>query len=298
MPAKSIQQQKLMGLALAYKRGNVPASKVSAQVKKMAKSMTEKDLRKYAGTPHKGLPRKVKSESRMTIPIEELRRIVDSVVADVINENYGGDKQEEQKMKLTPEEKQQYLEAISKFNEYGKSIYRNTDMSEAYKNIKNVVEFASQNIVDESGDWFDKVTLSRHSKKMQESLKLFEKTATEMTQLQQRLEAVYEEIGQTLGRYYKINDGSNEAGPVDGSKKPTDDKVVNEKNITFTNAKFTDAEMQKLKKTLRLPSTLFKLSDVEKNKFKAMMKTPDGQKELRANFDRNQLDKLKSALNR
>jgi hypothetical protein len=39
---------------------------------------------------------------------------------------------------------------------------------------------------------------------MQESYKLFEKTATEMTQLQQRLEALYEELGQTLGRYYKI----------------------------------------------------------------------------------------------
>ena len=191
MPAKSIQQQKLMGLALAYKRGKVPASKVSAQIKKVAKSMSEKDLRKYAGTPHKGLPRKVRGEGKMTIPVVELRKIIDSVIAEVINENYNGDKQEEQRPQLTPEEKQQYLESISRFNEYGKSIYRTTDMTEAYKNIKKIVEFASQNIVDESGDWFDKVTLSRHSKKMQESLKIFEKTATEMNQLQQRLEAVY-----------------------------------------------------------------------------------------------------------
>jgi hypothetical protein len=58
--------------------------------------------------------------------------------------------------------------------------------------------------MDESGDWFDKVTLSRHSKKMNESLKIFEKTAEEMSKLQQRMEAVYEEIGETLGKYYDI----------------------------------------------------------------------------------------------
>lgn len=204
MPAVSKQQQKFMGLVLAYKRGEIPASKVSKNVKQVAASMSVKELEKYAGTKHKGLPKKAKSESRMSIPTNELKKIVDSVVYEVINESVNDKETEQPEKKLTPEEKQQYLEAISRFNEYGKSIYRHTDMREAYKKIKKIVEFASKNIVDESGDWFDKVTLSRHSKKMQESLKIFEKTATEMTQLQQRLEAVYEEIGQTLGRYYKI----------------------------------------------------------------------------------------------
>jgi hypothetical protein len=64
MPAVSQQQQKIMGLALAYKRGEVPASKVSNKVKELAKSMSMKDLEKYASTKHKGLPKKVK-ESEM-----------------------------------------------------------------------------------------------------------------------------------------------------------------------------------------------------------------------------------------
>ena len=66
MPAKSQQQQKIMGLALAYKRGEVPASKVSAKVKEMAKTMTEKELEKYASAKHKGLPRKVVKESSLS----------------------------------------------------------------------------------------------------------------------------------------------------------------------------------------------------------------------------------------
>lgn len=193
-----------MGLVLAYKRGEIPASKVSKNVKQVAASMSEKELEKFAGTKHKGLPKKVKSETAFSMPIKEFRKIVNSVVSEVISENTGQDKEAEEKPKLTPEQKQQFIEAISRFNEYGSSIYRSTKVMEAYKKIKQIVEFASGHIVEESGDWFDKVTLSRHSKKMQESLKLFEKTATEMTQLQQRLEAVYEELGQTLGRYYKI----------------------------------------------------------------------------------------------
>lgn len=65
MPAVSQQQQKLMGLALSYKRGEVPASEVSAKVKSLAKSMSLKELEKYASAKRKDLPKKVK-ESRLT----------------------------------------------------------------------------------------------------------------------------------------------------------------------------------------------------------------------------------------
>ena len=42
MPAQSQQQQKLFGLALAYKRGEVPASEVSDEIKDIADRMSEK----------------------------------------------------------------------------------------------------------------------------------------------------------------------------------------------------------------------------------------------------------------
>ena len=57
--AVSKQQQKLMGLALAYKRGDVPDAEVSDTVRDLAKSMSTKELEKFAGTKHKGLPDKV-----------------------------------------------------------------------------------------------------------------------------------------------------------------------------------------------------------------------------------------------
>lgn len=49
-------QQKLMGMALAYKRGEMDDA--SDKVKELAKSMSEKDLEDFAGTKHKGLPTK------------------------------------------------------------------------------------------------------------------------------------------------------------------------------------------------------------------------------------------------
>lgn len=194
-----------MGLVLAYKRGEVPASKVSKNVKQVAAKMSEKELEKYAGTAHKGLPTKVKKEvAGFKIPMEELQKIVQSAVSEVISESVHDKKGGEEERKFTPEEKKEYMEAIAKFNEYGKHIYRSNKLVETAKKIKKIVEFASKNIMDESGDWFDKVILTRHSKKMNESLKMFEKTAEEMSRLQQRMEALYEEIGETLGKYYDI----------------------------------------------------------------------------------------------
>ena len=48
-----------MGLVHAYKKGEVPASKVSKAVKDAAKSMSKKSVKKYAKTKHDDLPKKV-----------------------------------------------------------------------------------------------------------------------------------------------------------------------------------------------------------------------------------------------
>ena len=62
-------QQKMMGMALAYKRGDM--DDVSPEVKKMADSMSMKDLEDFAKTKHKGLPVKKESSEH---PIDEARK--------------------------------------------------------------------------------------------------------------------------------------------------------------------------------------------------------------------------------
>ena len=62
MPSQSKQQQKFMGMIHALKKGDIKPSDVSQSVKDAAKSMSKKDAKDFASTPHKGLPKKVKQE--------------------------------------------------------------------------------------------------------------------------------------------------------------------------------------------------------------------------------------------
>jgi len=58
MPAKSKAQQQAAGIAYAVKKGKLPASKLRGASKQMAK-MSEKDLKHFAKTKHKGLVARV-----------------------------------------------------------------------------------------------------------------------------------------------------------------------------------------------------------------------------------------------
>lgn len=57
----SVAQQKIMGMALAYKRGEMPDA--SDEVKKIAKSMTTKELEDFAKTKHRDLPMNKESKT-------------------------------------------------------------------------------------------------------------------------------------------------------------------------------------------------------------------------------------------
>ena len=196
MPALSQQQQKLMGLALAYKRGKVSASDVSKSVKQLAGSMSEKELVKYAGTKHKGLPKKV-GETKTTMTKEEMNKLVADAVQEVMSEKLNT-------KVLTSEQKQKYIESISKYNEYRSVVHRSTSLPEIVSEIKRMVEFASKNMVEESGDWFEGVSHKRNSKRLKESVSEFQKISEKIVKLQRTLESIYENIGKQLGTFYEI----------------------------------------------------------------------------------------------
>ena len=196
MPALSQQQQKLMGLALAYKRGKVSSSDVSKTVKQLANSMSEKELEKYASTSHKGLPKKV-GETKTSMTKEEINQLVSDAVQEVMKEKLNT-------KVLTSEQKQQYIEAISRYNEYREVVHRSKQLPEVVSEIKRMVEFASKNMVEESGDWFEGVSHRRNSKRLKESVNEFQKISERIVKLQRTLESIYENIGKQLGSFYEI----------------------------------------------------------------------------------------------
>ena len=61
MPAKSKQQQKAAGAALAAKRGEVPKSRLKGASRQMAESMSERELDRMASVKRKNLPRRAEA---------------------------------------------------------------------------------------------------------------------------------------------------------------------------------------------------------------------------------------------
>jgi hypothetical protein len=72
--ATSKKQQKAMGIALSAKRGDIPKSELKGASKEMVK-MSEKNLKDFASTKHKGLPEKKKSESK-----ENVKKLEESIM--------------------------------------------------------------------------------------------------------------------------------------------------------------------------------------------------------------------------
>ena len=69
--AVSKQQQKFFGLVRAIQKGEASGS---PEAEKAAQDMSKKDVKDFASTKHKGLPKKVQSESNLNQKIKELRK--------------------------------------------------------------------------------------------------------------------------------------------------------------------------------------------------------------------------------
>jgi len=148
-------------------------------------------------------------------------------MAKIIRES----KQEENYRKLNGKQKKLIMDAVNKFNKFEQHIYRQKDVREIVEAIKTISEFAGRLALDETDDWFDGVTVKKDVKEISDSVKLFEKTAKEVGTLQHRLEAMYENIGGKLSRYYEIADVDNTV-PL----APKNGKIT-EKQVFYTDDK-------------------------------------------------------------
>ena len=109
----------------------------------------------------------------------------------------------EEQVKLSKEEKRAFMEAVKNFSAMGESVYGKGNLQELTERVRDIVEKAQSIALQDEG-WFDKMTINRHMKGLNESYKVFEATAKEMNQLQQRLGAAYEDIAEGLRKYYDV----------------------------------------------------------------------------------------------
>ena len=189
--------------------------------------------------------------------------------------------------KLAPEQKKTFLEAVSKFNEYGKSIYRESNLKDIVETMEKLTSGASKFIVDESEDWFDSVTIKNDSKSIDTSAQNFIKTANEMVGMQNRLESLYEDLGNKLGRYYEISEAMDAVGKEDGDIDNDGDEDKSDEYLANRRK-----AVSKSIKTEAAPK--MKVSDDQKNVAAAMKVVSRVENGMKA-FNQTQHQKSKSA---
>jgi hypothetical protein len=113
-------------------------------------------------------------------------------------------KESEEFQQLPSELKKHFLEIISTYGQHRESMSRKSDIRQVAETLGAIADAASEYTLREGGDWFDRVTIKRNMKELSNLQKSFEKEAVEAKSQEQRLEALYEDMGHVLGRYFEI----------------------------------------------------------------------------------------------
>ena len=136
-------------------------------------------------------------------------------------------------------DKHQVIEGVKNYGIVGKSLYNNGNIMEIAKQLAQVAESAHHHILGEESDWFDKISVNRNMKQLKGNVMEFQKTAKEAHSLNQRLTALYEDIGGVLNRYYEIDEVvSEDKGDMDkdGVDEPDDEEYMDNKDKAIKKA--------------------------------------------------------------
>ena len=112
-------------------------------------------------------------------------------------------------------DKYKVVEGVKNFGIVGKQLYNNNNIVETAKQLAEIAESAHHHILGENDDWFDKISVNKNMKALKGNVMEFQKTAKEASMLNQRLTALYEDIGHVLNRYYDIDEALDPVGKED-----------------------------------------------------------------------------------
>jgi len=138
----------------------------------------------------------------------------DMSLSNMVKEKYG-DVSEQPKINS-----KQILSKIQEFGKVGDSIYKSGDLKETAKTLSDIANSAKVHTLRETEDWFDKITVNRNMKELTNLSKNFNKLSNEASSVQQRLEALYEDMGNVLSRYYELNETHDYGHESDDSETP------------------------------------------------------------------------------
>ncbi len=132
----------------------------------------------------------------------------------------GGPKFGDEVQQLTPQQKKQLMEKVSKFNEYGKVLRCETALMEMSKNLAEIGKMAESYAMTESGDYLQAETVKRDFKEVKGIVTEFSKGAKECYGTLMRLNALYEDMGRKMERYFEIQSLDEIAAAVSEKSAP------------------------------------------------------------------------------
>ena len=133
-------------------------------------------------------------------------------LSKIVKEKYGEVEEKVDIKGLTTE--------ISSYNKLGESIFGESNITKVAEKLSLIATQAKSHTLSETEDWFDKITVNRNMKELTGLSGQFGKIAKEAKSLQERMGALYEDMGNILGRYYEIGETvSEEAGDKEEYQK-------------------------------------------------------------------------------
>ena len=120
-------------------------------------------------------------------------------LSKIVKEKYGDVEEQEVDVKgLTTE--------ISSYNKLSEAIFGKSNITQIAEKLSWIANQAKSHTLQETEDWFDKITVNRNMKELTGLSGQFGKIANEAKSLQERMGALYEDMGNILGRYYEIGE--------------------------------------------------------------------------------------------
>jgi len=219
-----------------------------------------------------------------------------------------------------PVNKFEVIEAVKNYQMIGGQLFKDNGIVEVAKQLVGIAESAQNHVLSETDDWFDAVSVKRNMKELKGMTGQFKKAALEANAVNERLNALYEDMGNILNRYYDIEEAMDPVGKEDGDidndgdeddsdrylKKRRDaiSKAVKKEDVSFAGKKYkkkSDAPISDPLKVRKDDSPKAKSADSIRKKIQATMKRRDNatNKHMKASLQhqidmyRRQIKKLK-----
>ena len=173
-------------------------------------------------------------------------------------------------------DKHKVVEGVRNFGIVGKSLYNNNNIMETAKQLADIAESAHNHILGEQDDWFDRISVNKNMKSLKGSVVEFQKAAKESHQLNQRMTALYEDIGHVLNRYYDIDETIEEMDKpdedeLDGDFEDREDKDIDNDGDSDDSDEYLHNKRQAISKAMKETKEdvdskpTIKLSDIASN---------------------------------